>query len=135
MGLSTHPFSDQLVQNLKVRPTCGVSLYWLGQAGFLIDTGSKRLLIDPYLSDSLAEKYRDRGFSHERMIAPPIAIADLTCQGKTLLAELDSLVRLTQGQVCPTEIGQRSSLVRRVVDLTGESESLLMILNRALGLS
>ena len=33
------------------------SLYWLGQAGFVLDIGAHRLLIDPYLSDSLAAKY------------------------------------------------------------------------------
>jgi L-ascorbate metabolism protein UlaG (beta-lactamase superfamily) len=43
-------------------------LYWLGQAGFLIDAAPEhaprplRLLIDPYLSDSLAEKYRGKEF-------------------------------------------------------------------------
>ncbi len=53
-------------------------LYWLGQAGFLIDAAPEhaprplRLLIDPYLSDSLAEKYRGKEFPHIRMMPVPV---------------------------------------------------------------
>ena len=47
-------------------------LSWLGQAGFLIRWGEWRLVIDPYLSDSLAEKYRGTRFPHVRMVPPPI---------------------------------------------------------------
>jgi L-ascorbate metabolism protein UlaG (beta-lactamase superfamily) len=46
---------------------------WLGQAGFLIRRGATRLAIDPYLSDSLAAKYRGSHFPHRRMMPPPIA--------------------------------------------------------------
>lgn len=53
------------------------ALFWLGQAGFWIDTGSYRLLIDPYLSDSLAKKYRGRKHDHKRMMPPPVAVAEL----------------------------------------------------------
>lgn len=52
-------------------------IFWLGQAGFWIETGSHRLLIDPYLSDSLAKKYAGQKNAHERMMAPPVAVADL----------------------------------------------------------
>lgn len=48
------------------------ALYWLGQAGFVLDAGGKRLVIDPYLSDSLAEKYRGRLYPHQRMMSAPI---------------------------------------------------------------
>jgi L-ascorbate metabolism protein UlaG (beta-lactamase superfamily) len=48
-------------------------LRWLGQAGFLIETISSRVLIDPYLSDSLAEKYRGKPYPHRRMMETPIA--------------------------------------------------------------
>jgi L-ascorbate metabolism protein UlaG (beta-lactamase superfamily) len=78
MAFAAIPFSGTLAQRLAgPRSETGASTYWLGQAGFLIDTGHRRLLIDPYLSDSLAEKYRHGGFSHERLMAPPVAIADL----------------------------------------------------------
>lgn len=51
--------------------------YWLGQAGFWIDLAGTRILIDPYLSDSLAEKYAGTLFPHERLIPPPIHPIDL----------------------------------------------------------
>lgn len=50
----------------------GVALYWLGQAGFVIEGAGVRVLIDPYLSDSLARKYRGTRYPHERMMAAPI---------------------------------------------------------------
>lgn len=50
----------------------GVSLWWLGQAGFLLRAGQLKLAIDPYLSDSLAKKYTGKGHLHERMMPPPI---------------------------------------------------------------
>ena len=78
MAFAALPFSGTLAGKLAAsRPEQGVALYWLGQAGFLIDTGKSRLVIDPYLSDALAEKYRNRGFSHERMMPPPITVAEL----------------------------------------------------------
>ncbi|MEO5614004.1 MAG: MBL fold metallo-hydrolase [Cypionkella sp.] len=49
-------------------------LYWLGQAGFWIETGKHRVLIDPYLSDSLALKYAGQANDHKRMMPPPINI-------------------------------------------------------------
>lgn len=52
-------------------------LVWLGQAGFWIETGAHRILIDPYLSDSLAKKYRGKKNDHVRMMPPPIAVEDL----------------------------------------------------------
>ncbi|MGN8116807.1 MBL fold metallo-hydrolase [Labrys sp. 22185] len=70
-------FAGPLAGQLANRPQAGLSLYWLGQAGFLLDSGRRRLLIDPYLSDSLAQKYRDRGPSHERMMPAPIEIEDM----------------------------------------------------------
>jgi len=54
-----------------------IGLAWLGQAGFAMTHAQHRLLIDPYLSDSLAEKYRGTAFPHRRMALPPIAPAEL----------------------------------------------------------
>ncbi|MCB8881935.1 MBL fold metallo-hydrolase [Acidisoma cellulosilytica] len=70
------PFTGPLAARVQ-KPAEGVSLYWLGQAGFLIRGGGLTLLIDPYLSDSLAEKYRGKPFPHQRMMLTPIAVADL----------------------------------------------------------
>ena len=55
-----------------------ISLSWLGQAGFLVETQAVRFLIDPYLSDSLAEKYRGSRFPHERMMQPPVSPESLS---------------------------------------------------------
>lgn len=55
----------------KIR-VAGISLWWLGQAGFALQAGRFRLLIDPYLSDSLADKYRGKEFPHVRMMPPPV---------------------------------------------------------------
>jgi len=52
-------------------------LFWLGQAGFWIETGRHRILIDPYLSDSLARKYAGRKHPHERMMPPPVTVEAL----------------------------------------------------------
>jgi len=52
-------------------------LFWLGQAGFWIETGRHRILIDPYLSDSLAVKYAGRANDHRRMMPPPMELPDL----------------------------------------------------------
>ncbi|MEM1098958.1 MAG: MBL fold metallo-hydrolase, partial [Planctomycetota bacterium] len=54
------------------RPTPGLGGCWLGQAGFALRAGRKRILIDPYLSDHLAQKYRGAELPHERMMPAPI---------------------------------------------------------------
>lgn len=46
---------------------------WMGQAGFVFKAGALLVGIDLYLSDSLAEKYRNGHFPHKRMMAPPIS--------------------------------------------------------------
>lgn len=50
---------------------------WLGQAGFWIETGQHRILVDPYLSDSLAQKYKGAPNEHRRMMPPPCRIEDV----------------------------------------------------------
>jgi L-ascorbate metabolism protein UlaG (beta-lactamase superfamily) len=42
-------------------------LWWLGQSGFLLQWNGKRVLIDPYLSDSLTKKYLTTDKPHTRM--------------------------------------------------------------------
>ncbi len=54
-----------------------VVLHWLGQAGFVVTGGGFRVLIDPYLSDSLAEKYRGTPTPHDRMMPAPVEIDSL----------------------------------------------------------
>jgi L-ascorbate metabolism protein UlaG (beta-lactamase superfamily) len=42
-------------------------LWWLGQSGYLLQWNGKRILIDPYLSDSLTKKYITTDKPHTRM--------------------------------------------------------------------
>jgi L-ascorbate metabolism protein UlaG (beta-lactamase superfamily) len=56
----------------------GVRLYWLGQAGFLIDFFHTRIVIDAYLSNSLNKKYEGTRFPHERMMSPPVMPAAIS---------------------------------------------------------
>ena len=42
-------------------------LWWLGQSGFLLQWKGKRVLIDPYLSDSLTKKYLTTDKPHTRI--------------------------------------------------------------------
>ncbi len=52
--------------------------WWLGQAGFALRHRDVLLLIDPYLSDTLAEKYRNSEFKHLRMMPIPVAPEELS---------------------------------------------------------
>jgi L-ascorbate metabolism protein UlaG (beta-lactamase superfamily) len=71
-ALVERPFEGSLADALAAGPGAETRFYWLGQAGFVIDIAGKRLVIDPYLSDSLAVKYRGTPFPHERMMAAPV---------------------------------------------------------------
>lgn len=46
--------------------------WWLGQAGFAFEHAGQRVLIDPYLSDSLARKYAGTLFPHTRLQPVPV---------------------------------------------------------------
>ena len=72
--LTTHPMPDPS----GLRAEAGAALWWLGQAGFVVAQGGLRIVIDPYLSDSLAEKYRGKPHDHRRMMPPPVAPDKLT---------------------------------------------------------
>jgi L-ascorbate metabolism protein UlaG (beta-lactamase superfamily) len=49
-----------------------VNLIWLGQAGFALKYKEKIIIIDPYLSDFLAKKYKGKIFPHVRLMDIPI---------------------------------------------------------------
>jgi L-ascorbate metabolism protein UlaG (beta-lactamase superfamily) len=70
-------FEGPLSQRLEGERSPNIVLHWLGQAGFVITTPGHRLVIDPYLSDSLAIKYRATATPHDRMMAPPVTPAEL----------------------------------------------------------
>ncbi|MFC5412957.1 MBL fold metallo-hydrolase [Larkinella bovis] len=53
-------------------------IWWLGQSGFLLQWQGRRLLFDPYLSDSLSVKYAKTDKPHVRMSELVIAPGQLT---------------------------------------------------------
>src|SRR3954464_12153264 len=53
-------------------------IWWLGQSGFLVQYQSSHLLLDPYLSDSLTQKYAGTDKPHVRMTERVIAPERLT---------------------------------------------------------
>lgn len=71
--LTQTPLPAPLADILARPPGDALRLFWLGQAGFVIEGGGRRAVIDPYLSDSLARKYRGTKFPHIRMMPAPVA--------------------------------------------------------------
>lgn len=55
----------------------GFRLWWLGQSGFLLQYKQRHVLFDPYLSDSLSEKYANTDKPHTRMSERVIDPAEL----------------------------------------------------------
>jgi L-ascorbate metabolism protein UlaG (beta-lactamase superfamily) len=53
------------VEAMRDKP--GLHVWWLGQSGFLFMHQGHAALIDPYLSESLTEKYANTDKPHERM--------------------------------------------------------------------
>ncbi len=49
------------------RSSRALDLWWLGQSGFLVRHDGERLLFDPYLSESLTQKYAGTEKPHVRM--------------------------------------------------------------------
>lgn len=70
--------ANALVDPAALAADRGAAVWWLGQAGFLIAQGGLRIVIDAYLSDTLAEKYRGKPFPHVRMMQTPVAPGALT---------------------------------------------------------
>jgi L-ascorbate metabolism protein UlaG (beta-lactamase superfamily) len=60
---------DALLADIREAPACtgAARLWWLGQSGFLIQWDGHFLLLDPYLSDSLTEKYAATDKPHTRL--------------------------------------------------------------------
>jgi L-ascorbate metabolism protein UlaG (beta-lactamase superfamily) len=72
--LTEHPYTEALKDSLAqpVSQVRDVNLWWLGQAGFAIKYADTVLLLDPYLSDFLAKKYKGKEFPHIRMMESPL---------------------------------------------------------------
>jgi L-ascorbate metabolism protein UlaG (beta-lactamase superfamily) len=65
---------DAFLADVRSAPKDRLNLWWLGQSGFLIQQQGHHLLMDPYLSDTLTEKYKSTDRPHvrmtERVVAP-----------------------------------------------------------------
>lgn len=59
------------------KPGHSLLVWWLGQSGFLVKGKSGRVLVDPYLSDSLTKKYANTDKPHIRMTRLAIAPGEL----------------------------------------------------------
>ncbi len=86
----------------------GTHVWWLGQSGFLIGHEGRHLLVDPYLSDSLTEKYEGTETPHVRMhphvVAPEqLAFVDvvLSTHGHTDHLDGDTLRAIGAPLVAP----------------------------------
>lgn len=91
--------------------TAGTHLWWLGQSGFLIGHEGRHLLVDPYLSDSLTEKYDGTDTPHVRMhprvVAPDqLAFVDvvLSTHGHTDHLDGETLRAIDAPVVAPARI-------------------------------
>jgi L-ascorbate metabolism protein UlaG (beta-lactamase superfamily) len=60
---------EALLDDVRRAPASerSISLWWLGQSGFLLKYGNRVLVFDPYLSDSLTRKYAATDKPHTRM--------------------------------------------------------------------
>ena len=60
---------DALLADIEAAPRDAdcVCVWWLGQSGFLLQWAGHRLLFDPYLSDTLTEKYAGTSKPHVRI--------------------------------------------------------------------
>jgi L-ascorbate metabolism protein UlaG (beta-lactamase superfamily) len=60
---------DEFLRDVDAAPDnqSTFTIWWLGQSGFLIKWNGHRLLLDPYLSDSLTLKYASTKKPHDRM--------------------------------------------------------------------
>ncbi|MEM0964874.1 MAG: MBL fold metallo-hydrolase [Verrucomicrobiota bacterium] len=65
---------EELLADIASANNAYLHIWWLGQSGFLVKYAETTLLFDPYLSDSLTEKYAGTDKPHvrmtERVIAP-----------------------------------------------------------------
>lgn len=123
------------------RDPAALHLWWLGQSGFLAAWGGVTVLFDPYLSDSLTQKYAGTDKPHvrvsERVIAPErLDFADMVTSSHNHTDHLDpeTLRPLAQANpgllmVCPeanrAAVRERSGLPdARIVglDAGGQSE-------------
>lgn len=69
MLIKPYQKDDDLLRDIEQarRQTDRFHVWWLGQSGFLLQWQNQHLLLDPYLSDSLTQKYAETDKPHIRM--------------------------------------------------------------------
>src|SRR5215467_181568 len=74
---------EAFMADLRGALTTGASgLWWLGQSGFLVVQKGRSIVLDPYLSDSLTQKYANTDKPHVRIterVVTPEALAAIGC--------------------------------------------------------
>lgn len=66
--IAAHKKDKELLDEIdSLQNNEGFSLWWFGQSGYLLQWKDKRILIDPYLSDSLTKKYLATDKPHTRI--------------------------------------------------------------------
>lgn len=78
-------FAGPLAARLQIPDRDALAPYWLGQAGFVMRAGGLRILVDPYLSDTLGDKYRGTTTPHDRMMPVPVSVEALGAVDLALL--------------------------------------------------
>jgi L-ascorbate metabolism protein UlaG (beta-lactamase superfamily) len=106
----------------------GLHVWWLGQSGFLVQHEGRHLAIDPYLSDSLTQKYADSATPHVRMtgrvVAPErLGFVDvvLSTHGHTDHLDAETLRAIGAPVVAPAGIVELAC-ERSGTDVTGVAE-------------
>lgn len=69
---------EALLADMAAADAQGLHVWWLGQSGFLLKCGENKLLLDPYLSDTLTHKYAVTDKPHVRMTLRCVAPEKLT---------------------------------------------------------
>jgi len=103
---------DAFLANLESASTDPgkLSLWWLGQSGFLAQWERVRVLFDPYLSDSLTRKYANTNKPHVRMsrrVVDPARLRRITLiaatHGHTDHLDADTLQAIRKADLAQSE--------------------------------
>ena len=120
---------DAFLRDVEEAPPTSLHLWWLGQSGFLVKSDDRHLLLDPYLSDSLTEKYAGTPTPHVRMtrrVVDParLSFVDVVTASHGHTDHLDPVtLRALRPRtlVCPPGLRalafERAGVVPRVVDV------------------
>jgi L-ascorbate metabolism protein UlaG (beta-lactamase superfamily) len=76
-------------------------LWWLGQSGFLLQSGGRHVLFDPYLSDSLTLKYASTDKPHTRISERVIDPARLAFYVDIATSSHNHTDHLDADTICP----------------------------------